>query len=332
MEEFGKMKNYKSILIRLLREGRKSMEEIEVRTKEILMDTYGLKEISRRTIDRAKKSLLEDGYVIKSKKFEGCNFFVLESSPEFSDLTEEEKLTFPLLLGLLETEKNMNAVEWLKTALIDEFNFSKEDVTPYPYFVHIQPTLTAQDQLLVLAGKIIEYIKRGQAIKFLYDKKGNEEFKQVAPLQIRYYDNRYYLLGTTIDENTYKPRELLQTFTLDKFIQKQVYPAIEESEEDTTEDIHIYYNYETLFKVTNLEYLLNNSLGIWYDWKQNKLKTFRLKFTDWAMGIVENKKIHPSQVVKEKNRDFLILEITVWDNLEIDYFVDRFGDKCERLN
>jgi hypothetical protein len=73
-------------------------------------------------------------------------------------------------------------------------------------------------------------------------------------------------------------------------------------------------------------------LGIWYDWKNNKLKTYRLKFTDWAMGIMENKKIHPSQVVKEKNSDFLIVEITVWENHEMDYFLGRFGDKCERLN
>jgi hypothetical protein len=73
-------------------------------------------------------------------------------------------------------------------------------------------------------------------------------------------------------------------------------------------------------------------LGIWYDWKNNKLKTYRLKFTDWAMGIMENKKIHPSQVVKEKNSDSLIVEITVWENHEMDYFLGRFGDKCERLN
>ena len=38
------------------------------------------------------------------------------------------------------------------------------------------------------------------------------------------------------------------------------------------------------------------------------------------------------QVVKEKNSDFLIVEITVWENHEMDYFLGRFGDRCERLN
>ena len=30
--------------------------------------------------------------------------------------------------------------------------------------------------------------------------------------------------------------------------------------------------------------------------------------------------------------DFTIVEITVWENKEIDYFLGRFGDKCERLD
>lgn len=256
----------------------------------------------------------------------------MEGYPDNLNLTQEEQLTFPLLIGLLDTEKTMNSVEWLKSALMDEFDYSKEDLNPYPYFVHVQPTLNSQDKLLILAGKIIEYIKKGQAILFQYQKKGITEFKQVAPLQIRYYDNRYYLLASTIDVTTYQPTKLLQTFTLDMFVEKNVNPAVDESDENATEPKYIFFDYDALYKATRLEELLKHSLGIWYDWKNNKLKTYRLKFTDWAMGIMENKKIHPSQVVKEKNSDFLIVEITVWENHEMDYFLGRFGDKCERLN
>ena len=66
--------------------------------------------------------------------------------------------------------------------------------------------------------------------------------------------------------------------------------------------------------------------------RASEMHPFKLKFTDWAMGIVENKTIHPSQRIIEKTKDYTILEITVWDNREIDFFIDRFGDKCERLN
>jgi hypothetical protein len=256
----------------------------------------------------------------------------LEGYPENLHLTEEEKLTFPLLIGLLDTEKNMNAVGWLKSALMDEFDYSKEDLNPYPYFVHVQPTLSSQDKLLILAGQIIEYIKKGQAILFQYQKRGFTEFKQVAPLQIRYYDNRYYLLASTIDDTTYQPTNLLQTFTLDMFVEKNANPVVDERDENAVDPKYIFFDYPALYKATRLEELLKHSLGIWYDWKENKLKTFRLKFTDWAMGIVKNKKIHPSQQTIQDSPENLIIEITVWENHEIDYFLGRFGDKCERLN
>jgi hypothetical protein len=332
MEDFGKKRLYKKIIVKLLREKKLSVEELLFSLNEILKNDYGFEPISRRTFDRAKEGLIENGYQINSRKFNGRNYFVLEGYPDNLNLTQEEQLTFPLLLGLLDTEKTMNSVEWLKSALMDEFDYSKEDLNPYPYFVHVQPTLNNQDKLLILAGKIIEYIKKGQAILFQYQKKGTTEFKQVAPLQIRYYDNRYYLLASTIDVTTYQPTNLLQTFTLDMFVEKKVNPAVDESDENATEPKYIFFDFDTLYKATRLEELLKNSLGIWYNQKENKLKTFRLKFTDWSMGIVKNKKIHPSQKTIQDNPENLIIEITVWDNHEIDYFLGRFGDKCERLN
>jgi len=332
MEDYSKKKLYKKLIVRLLREKKLSIDELLTEFNDILKGEYGFEPISRRTFDRAKESLIENGYQIHSKKFKGRNYFVLEGYPDNLNLTQEEQLTFPLLIGLLDTEKTMNSVEWLKSALMDEFDYSKEDLNPYPYFVHVQPTLNGQDELLILAGKIIEYIKKGQAILFEYQKKGSTEYKQVAPLQIRYYDNRYYLLASTIDVITYEPTHLLQTFTLDSFVEKNVHPAVDESDENAMEPMHIFFNYESLFKASRLDELLKQSLGIWYDGKENKLKTFRLKFTDWAIGIVKNKKIHPSQKTIQDTPENLIIEITVWENHEIEYFLGRLGDKCERFN
>ena len=332
MEDFSKKRLYKKIIVKLLREKKLSVEELMTSLNDILKNDYGFEPISRRTFDRAKESLLENGYQINSRKFNGRNYFVLEGFPENITLTEEEKLTFPLLLGLLDTERTMNAVEWLKSALMEEFDYSEKDLKSYPYFVHVQPSLNHKDELLLLAGQIIEYIKKGQCILFNYQKKVGTEFKQVAPLQIRYYDNRYYMLASAIDDKTNQPTSLLQTYSLDLFVEKKVNPAVDESDENTSDSRYLYFDYDALYKATKLEELLKHSLGIWYDWKENKLKTYRLKFTNWAMGIVKNKKIHPSQRIIEDSPDNLIIEITVWENREMDYFLGRFGDKFERLN
>lgn len=332
MEDYSKIRLYKKIIVKLLREKNLTINELLSTLNDTLMVDYNLEKISRRTFDRAKKSLIENGYKIISKKINGKSFFVLEKFPENIALTEEEQLTFPLLLGLLDTEKTMNSVEWLKAALMEEFDYSEDDLRSSPYFIHVQPSLNNRDQLLLLAGRIIDYIKKEQAIQFLYNKPGKSELKQVAPLQIRYYDNRYYMLGSTIDESTQLPTNLLQTFTLDMFEGSQVYPAIIESDDDTNEVANIYFDYADLYKKTRLEELLKNSIGIWYDWKNNQLKTFKLKFSDWAVGIVKNKKLHHSQRIIEEAENYLILEIRVWDNPEIDFLIGRFRDKCEQLN
>lgn len=318
----------KNKIIKILKENPRITIDLLLEKFNDILTEYGENTISRRTLDRYKEKLILEGYDIVAKRINGKSIYELQSIPLY--LSKEEELTFPLLLGLLNTEKKMNAVEWLKEALMEEFNFSKKDLDPYPYFVHVQPTLNAQDKLLILAGEIIEYMKKGQAIKFLYEKNGVEEFKQVAPLQIRYYDNRYYMLGSAIDEDTYEPKGFLQTYSLDKFVEKEVSPAVKETEEETEE---IFYDFDELFKKTELEKKLNNSLGIWYDWKGNDtLKAIRFKFTDWAIGIIENKQVHPSQKTIEKTKDYLIIEISVWDNQDVLTFIKRFDGRCERLN
>lgn len=332
MDNFSKNSLYQKIILKLLRKKSYTVDELLNALNECLYEDYNCKAISRRTFDRAKEQLIDKGYRIISQKINGTNYFVLQDSPENTVLTEEEQLTFPLLLGLLETERKMNAVEWLKTALKDEFNFSDNDLKSQPYFIHVQPSLNNQDELLLLAGKIIDYIKKGQAISFLYPKNNKFEFKQVAPLQIRYYDNRYYLLGSSYDEKTGQPTNLLQTYTIDLIEGKQVYPAVDESDENELTDEPIYFDYVDLYKKTRLEELLRHSIGIWYDWKENSLKTYKLKFTGWAMGIIKNKKIHPSQKTIEETNDYLIIEITVWENDESNNYFNRFMDKCERLN
>jgi hypothetical protein len=140
------------------------------------------------------------------------------------------------------------------------------------------------------------------------------------------------MFGSSYDEKTGQPTNLLQTYTIDLIEDKQVYPAVDESDENELTNKPIYFDYNDLYKKTRLEELLNNSLGVWYDWKENKLKTFKLKFTGWAMGIIRNKKIHHSQLILVEAKDYLLVEITVWDNPETNNYFSRFMDTCELLN
>ena len=170
----------------------------------------------------------------------------------------------------------------------------------------------------------------------------------LATLKVRYYDGKYYLLGTKIDKNDYTTDNLLITFSIDKIVGLKIVPAIKEEEHNAGEEI--FYNYKKVYKDSHLELLLKNSFGIMYHsvLSYNRIKKFRFKFKGWAMGIVENKIFHPSQKIIERHDNFLILELTlweifddylfkkegieIWENKEVDFFIGRFGEMCERLN
>ena len=308
------------------------------------------KGVSERTIARDIIALKSKGYEILSKKgYENKNYYVIESEEDNSDLSENEIKTLPILMGLLKTEENLSITKWLKDKLKNDFNFSLKEFDPSPYFVKTNPSINFKEDLMLLTTEIIEYIKKGQAIYFNYLNFKQNKSKYVAPLQVRYYDGRYYLLGTEIDEiNDYNPKSLLTTFSIDNIVDLSVVPAIKE--ESHNHGDFIFFDYKKLYKESHLEILLKNSFGIIYNsiLERNKIKKYRFKFTNWAISYVENKIFHASQRVVEKTNDYIIIELTlweimdnyiyksqgieVWDNKEVDFFVGRFGDKCERLD
>jgi predicted DNA-binding transcriptional regulator YafY len=333
----------------IIKNGNHNLESLtnEV-NKKLLHDN--LESVVERTIVRDLKKLKLRGYTIQSKKgYENKNYYVIESEEDNLVLSENEIKTLPIMMGLINTEENLSSINWLKKTLKSEFNFTSKELDPSPYFVKKMPSIDLKEKLMLLTAEIIEYIKKGQAIYFEYFNSKQNKSKYVAPLQVRYYDGRYYLLGTEIDEiNDYNPKSLLTTFSIDNIVDLSVVPAIKE--ESHNHGDFIFFDYKKLYKESHLEILLKNSFGIIYNsiLDRNKIKKYRFKFTNWAISYVENKIFHPSQRVVEKTNDYIIIELTlweimdnyiyksqgieVWDNKEVDFFVGRFGDKCERLN
>jgi predicted DNA-binding transcriptional regulator YafY len=303
--------------------------------------------VSERTISRDIEKLKLRGYSINSVKIKNKSYYVIESEDDDLDLSENEIKTLPIMMGLINTEENLSSINWLKKSLKSEFNFTSKELDPSPYFVKTMPSINLKEELMLLTAEIIEYIKNSQAIYFDYFKQNKTKY--VAPLQVRYYDGRYYLLGTEIDENNdYKPKSLLTTYSIDNILNLCIVPAIKEEPHNHGE--HIYFDYKKLYKESHLELLLKHSFGIMYQShiNNNRIKKYRFKFTDWAISYVENKIFHPSQKTIEKTKEYIIIELTLWeildynklknggiefwDNKEVDFFAGRFGDKCERLN
>jgi hypothetical protein len=348
MSDYRKGFNRLNKILSIIRNNTANLEELTELVNEILKHENE-KVVSERTIARDIIALKSKGYEIKTKKgFENKNYYVIQAEDNYLDfLSENDKRTLPIMMGLLKTEDNLSIVNWLKGLLNRDYNFSLKELDPSPYFVKTSPSINFKEELMLLTTEIISYIKNEQAILFAY--KEPQNYKNVAPLQVRYFDGRYYLLGIEFDdENNYETKNELITYSIDNIIEKKITPAIKEI--DGFDDELIYFNYNKLYKESHLEILMEYSLGIMYNriYKRNKVKKYRFKFTGWAISYIANKKFHPSQKTIEKNNDYIIIELTlweimdtklfdeqgieVWDNKEVDFFVERFEDKCERLN
>ncbi len=347
MSDYKKGFNRLNMILSIIKNNTANHKQLtELVNEELIHDND--EAVSERTITRDIKVLKSKGYEIISKKgHENKNYYFIESEVDNLDLLSEKEIkTLPILMGLLKTEENLSSVNWLKKTLKSEFNFTLKELDPSPYFVKTNPSINFKEDLMLLTAEIIEYIKKGQAIYFEYFKQNNSKY--VAPLQVRYYDGRYYLLGTEIDENNdYHPKSLLTTYSIDNIVNLSVVPAIKEESHNHGE--HIFFDYIKLYKESHLELLLKHSFGIMYQShiNNNKIKKYRFKFTNWAISYVENKIFHPSQKIIEKTKEYIIIELTLWeildynklekegiefwDNKEVDFFVGRFGDKCERL-
>lgn len=355
MENLNKLKKTairQDIIKSIVKTKTHNLESLTDEVNERLLEK-NIKTVSTRTISRDIEELNKNDISIKSFKTRDYNYYAFESEEiaESDDkniyLTDNEKKTLPIMMGLLNTEDNLSIIDWLKYTLKSEFNFTYKELNPNPYFVITMPSINFKEELMLLTAEIIDYIKNQQAILFAY--KEPQNYKNVAPLQVRYFDGRYYLLGIEFDdENNYETKNELITYSIDNIIEKKIIPAIKEV--DGFDDELIYFNYNKLYKESHLEILMEYSLGIMYNriYERNKVKKYRFKFTGWAISYIANKKFHPSQKTIEKNNDFIIIELTlweildnklfdekgieVWDNKEVDFFVERFEDKCERLN
>jgi hypothetical protein len=296
------------------------------------LSSRDLKTVTMRTLDRRIKDMEATEYEFE-KEFNGHErVFKLSYIPNKSILSQEEINTFPLVYGSFESEENMPTVKKIKELLLDEFGFSSQDLKDERYFVKAEPEITNHNKIILLAGKLIYHAKNGMAIKYWYtNKAGIQDSKYIAPIQVRLYDYRYYLLGLDMDSETGIASNILKNYCLDTILDYKIETAYIETIDGLGEPKLLKFNHQELYTKSELEYKLKHCIGVWYD-EKNTLNVLKLKFYDWAVGIVLNKKLHHSQKTIEKKDNYVIIQISVWDNHEIDFALGRFGDKCERLN
>ena len=299
--------------------------------------------VSQRTIEKdfhfIRKSEDSD-YFVDSRKDGKVSYYVLQKKERKPKIDESVKEDIGILLQLINTHEELESVLWLKDLLkskhhIDESHFENDE-----FFVLPKPKNENHDNILRLALQIIKHAKKGEAILFDYlagkKNKNQTSIKLCAPLQVRVYDNRYYMIALDFveEKKQLKFKSKPFSYAIDAIQNLEVQPAPSEFgiHRKNSHPKTITFNHTELSRKIGLKKYFDHCIGVFRP-ETGSPKTIKLKFTDWARSHVKNNPIHPSQeIISKDGEDELIVSLYVYDTFELDYLTARYRNFCKRIN
>ena len=293
-------------------------------------------EYKKSTFEKTIHAIRNDlGVEIDHIKEGKTHYYRLKNPFNTPFLNSEEKEGMGFLLSLIKIYDQLPSVQWLKETLDKEFQIDPNYYIKNEHFVMVHPIINNHEKLLKLAQEIIGYIERQELIFFTYKKVNTDTtnaFKEVAPLQVRFYEGRYYLLGcetyhskTDEEENILRFKSQFSIYAMDQIEDYFVTPALDDN---TFQALN--FDYTELFNQTKLGTIFEDSMGIFVENKP--AQKIRIRFTDWAKSYVLNKKIHHSQRIIKDEHNEVIIEIYVRPGVELDFQLSRFREYYEILS
>ena len=348
------------LICEFLNRGGGKINEMESSVNEQLTD-QGQKEIGRRTLQTCLECLRKGDFdhslknkITKSKE-DIFKVQVINRSyqwapdtikPEFGDLDDEERFTLPFLAGILRRYESLPAVQKILYQLPQIFGISEKEMESSSAIFHSGPDLydesnnQFEEKVIGCVINILRFIHFNQAIEFnytpvnYYENSGEKlNLHQVAPLEIRYYENYYYLIGVLIIDKS------LRTFRVDMIHRFKIDQMLDENEEP------VHFDKIELEKQTNIKKLFKESMGVFpYNAKDANLYEIHIKFSDWAASYMKRLKYHHSQKIVEENKTekYLIISINLRlvhekhkgeevmkRNKALSFLLGRFGENAK---
>lgn len=310
-----------------LNNGGGKLYEMEAWVNDRLEDE-GLKPIGKRTLQTCIESLRKGDFEHSLNKGTSKNkaglfkILVINKSyqwatdskkPEFGDLDENERFTLPFLAGILRRYESIPAVQKILYQLPEIFNITEKEMESSSAIFHSGPDLfdennnQFEEKVIGCVINIIRFIHLSHAIEFNYTpvsyyENSNEKLNlhQVAPLEIRYYENYYYLIASDLKENS------LRTFRVDQIHRFKIDVIVDENEDP------IQFDKKDLEKQTGVKKLFKESMGVFpYNPTDANMYEIKIKFTDWAASYIKRLKYHHSQKIVEENKTdkYIIISI-----------------------
>jgi hypothetical protein len=292
------------------------------------LEEEDLKPIGRRTLQTCIESLRKGDFDHSLNKGTSKNkadlfkILVINKSyqwatdskkPEFGDLDDNERFTLPFLAGILRRYESIPAVQKILYQLPEIFNITEKEMESSSAIFHSGPDLydetnnQFEEKVISCVINILRYIHHNQAIEFNYTpvsyyENSNEKLNlhQVAPLEIRYYENYYYLIASDLKDKS------LRTFRVDQIHRFKIDEMLDNNE------LPILFDKKALEKHTSVKKLFKESMGVFpYNPTDANMYEIQIKFSDWAASYIKRLKYHQSQKIVKENRTekYIIISI-----------------------
>jgi predicted DNA-binding transcriptional regulator YafY len=275
-----------------------------------LLPTLGLKAISRRSLEA-------DLQVLKTNATEKL-LHVRVSKKHYYQLIAEPQSAVSEALQV----SMLQQIAQQLGAKFQEPNLKLQDK-----LVFSLSALNDDGQSLQMAATCLQAIEQQYLLQFLYQSAFGtykSRLQVVAPLQVRFYEGRFYLVACEWSERQKAPKQQIKVFAFDLIENYVAVPALAEREDGSEGELQ-YFSWQQMAQEVELKTHFKHCLGI-ARFKESIPELIRLKFTDWAISYVKSRRLHSSQRIVVDNPNYIVVELYIYRTYELSMLLSRFRD------
>jgi hypothetical protein len=275
-----------------------------------LLPTLGLKAISRRSLEA-------DLQVLKTNATEKLLHVRVSKKHYYQLIAEPQSAVSEALQGSM-----LQQIAQQLGAKFQEPNLKLQDK-----LVFSLSALNDDGQSLQMAATCLQAIEQQYLLQFLYQSAFGtykSRLQVVAPLQVRFYEGRFYLVACEWSERQKAPKQQIKVFAFDLIENYVAVPALAEREDGAEGELQ-HFSWQQMAQEVELKTHFKHCLGI-ARFKESIPELIRLKFTDWAISYVKSRRLHSSQRIVVDNPNYIVVELYIYRTYELSMLLSRFRD------
>ena len=275
-----------------------------------LLPTLGLKAISRRSLEA-------DLQLLKTNATEKLLHVRVSKKHYYQLIAEPQSAVSEALQGSM-----LQQIAQQLGAKFQEPNLKLQDK-----LVFSLSALNDDGQSLQMAATCLQAIEQQYLLQFLYQSAFGtykSRLQVVAPLQVRFYEGRFYLVACEWSERQKAPKQQIKVFAFDLIENNVAVPALAEREDGAEGELQ-HFSWQHMAQEVELKTHFKHCLGI-ARFKESIPELIRLKFTDWAISYVKSRRLHSSQRIVVDNPNYIVVELYIYRTYELSMLLSRFRD------